>query len=74
MGIAVNLDKELVDMAKAYSVVESRSTPKQIEYWAKLGRMAEDNPDLTFHDIKGILLGLEDIRSGRVSKYVPGER
>ena len=35
MGIAVNLNSELVNLARSYSGVERRSLPKQIEHWAK---------------------------------------
>jgi hypothetical protein len=71
MSIAVNLDNELVNIARSYSHVESRSIPKQIEHWAKIGRIAEENPDLSYDTIKNILLGLEDIKMGNVQKYDP---
>jgi hypothetical protein len=71
MGIAVNLDQELVSIARSYSGAESRSVPKQIEHWAKIGRIAEENPDLSYSAIKKILLGLEDLRLGNVQKYDP---
>jgi hypothetical protein len=45
MGVAINLDTQLVNTAKAYSTAQSRSVPKQIEHWAKIGRIAEENPD-----------------------------
>ena len=45
MGLSVNLDQELVKSAQAYSVVLSRSVPKQIKFWARIGRVAKDNPD-----------------------------
>lgn len=72
MGISVNLDKALVDAARSYSKVESRSVPKQIEYWARIGRIAEENPDLSYEVIKGILLGIEDVNNGNVEEYRPG--
>ena len=72
MGIVINLDKELVDTARSYSVVQDRSIPKQIEHWAKIGRIAEDNPDLCYSMIVDILFGLEDMRSGNVEKYQKG--
>ncbi len=72
MGISVNLDNELVNSARSYSTVQSRSVPKQIEHWAKIGRIAEENPDLTYADIKGILLGLEDVKNGQLKEYHPG--
>jgi hypothetical protein len=69
MGIAVNIDNSLVKTAKAYSTVEHRSVPKQIEHWAKIGRIAEENKDLTYYDIKEILLGIADIEAGNTEEY-----
>ena len=56
----INLPDDLVEKAKKYANVYSRSTPKQIEYWAKIGKACEDNPDLPFEFIKGILLSKEE--------------
>ncbi len=72
MGISINLARELVDVARAYSNVQSRSVPKQIEHWAKIGRIAEENADLSYDDIRGILLGLEDIKNGNIEEYRAG--
>lgn len=72
MGISVNLDAKLVEAARSQCEVMSRSVTKQIEHWAKVGHIAEDNPDLTYSQIKAILLGLEDVRSGNVEVYKRG--
>ncbi len=72
MSIAVNLDEKLVNDARSQSKVLSRSVTKQIEHWAKIGHIAEDNPDLTYSQIKNILLGLEDYNAGNVEKYKRG--
>ena len=72
MSIAVNLDEKLVNEARAQSKVMSRSITKQIEHWAKIGHIAEDNPDLTYYQIKDILLSLEDFHSGNVEEYKRG--
>lgn len=71
MGISVNLDNELVNIARSYSGAESRSVPKQIEHWAKIGRIVEENHDLSYDVIKSILLGLEDLKIGNVQEYDP---
>lgn len=42
--------------AKRYAVIEHRSLPKQIEYWSRIGKIAEENPDLPFAMIRDILL------------------
>ncbi len=71
MGITVNLDNQLVENARIYSAVQSRSIPKQIEYWARIGKIVEENPELRYDSIKDILLGLEDVKSGNLEAYDP---
>ena len=73
MSIAVNLDDKLVKEARKQSKVLSRSVTKQIEHWAKIGHIAEDNPDLTYTQIRDILLGLEDHQSGNTEEYKRGK-
>ncbi|SMN02127.1 hypothetical protein SPONL_574 [uncultured Candidatus Thioglobus sp.] len=50
----------------------NRSTPKQIEYWARIGKIADENPDLPLGFIKGILVGMEEVKAGDVSEYTFG--
>ncbi|MGM0365067.1 MAG: TA system antitoxin ParD family protein [Actinomycetota bacterium] len=45
----------------------------QVEYWAFIGKIAEDNPDLSYSVIKEILLGREQLREGLGTEYVFGE-
>lgn len=56
MGTKIKLSDHLIKEAKRYSIAYSRSTPKQIEHWAKIGKIAEENPDLTFNFIQDILI------------------
>ena len=60
MSINVKLPEMLVDQAKRYGQVQHRSVPKQIEYWSKIGKIAEENPDLPFSMIREILLADQD--------------
>jgi hypothetical protein len=70
MAISVRLDEAFVDDVRVYAEAASRSVPKQIEYWAKIGRIAEDNPDLPFSFIQEILLAKSEIDNGRMKSYV----
>ena len=45
MATSVRLDDDFVSDAQLYAKVSKRSTPKQIEHWAEIGRIVEDNPD-----------------------------
>ena len=69
MSTAVRISKDLVEEAKVFSKVESRSITGQIEHWAKIGKIAEDNPDLTFKFIKEILVGVEELENGQGIEY-----
>jgi hypothetical protein len=72
MSIAVRVSSKLVTEAKKYSKIENRSVTGQIEYWAKIGKYAEENPDLTYSLIKEIIVGLAELESGETSEYTFG--
>lgn len=46
--VSIRLDQKLVDKAAIMAKALHRTTPKQIEHWARIGEMMEDNPDLTY--------------------------
>lgn len=56
MSVNVKLPESLVNQAKQYAQIEHRSVPKQIEYWSRIGKIAEENPDLTFDMIRQIMI------------------
>ena len=66
---AVKLSGEIVSAANKYGAVYSRSIPKQIEHWVKIGRIAEDNPDLPYSFIKDVLLSLEEAKNEKPVPY-----
>ena len=69
MSTAVRISHKLVDDAKVISKVENRSVTGQIEYWAKIGKIAEENPTMSFQLIKEILFGLEELDRGKGIDY-----
>ncbi|MCK5035248.1 MAG: hypothetical protein KAS73_05080 [Candidatus Sabulitectum sp.] len=69
MTTAVRVSENLVREAKLVSRVENRSITGQIEYWAKIGKCAEENPDLTYRLIKEILIGIEELNQGECTEY-----
>lgn len=56
MGIPIRIDETIYNEAKKVAAAEFRSIPNQIEYWAKIGKCALDNPDLPIEFIKDVLL------------------
>ena len=58
-----------MEEARRHAALNSRSSPKQIEYWSKIGKIAEEKPDLPYSMIRGIQLGLHEIEEGQLSEY-----
>jgi len=73
MSKTIRISDELIRNARLYSRVDNRSVTGQIEHWAKIGRCAEENPDLTYSLIKEILVGLEELDQGEYSEYKFGQ-
>ena len=69
MATAVRISDKLVNEARKFSRIDHRSLTGQIEYWAKIGKCAEENPELTYTLIKEILLGIEELEQGEKSEY-----
>ena len=73
MATAVRISGELVKEAKIFSRIDHRSLTGQIEHWARMGKCAEENPDLTYSLIKEILVGIEELEHGEKSEYKFGK-
>ena len=69
MTTAVRITDELVREAKIFSKIDKRSLTGQIEHWARIGKCAEENPDLTYSLIKEIFIGLAELEQGESSEY-----
>lgn len=64
-NVAVPISGNLIEEAKLYGKAQDRSITKQIEHWIKLGKCAEDNPDLTLSFIKVIKRRMEQLKEGK---------
>ena len=69
MAVSVALSDSLVKDAKIHAVAMTRSASKQIEHWAKIGKIAEENPDLSFQFLKDILISREQVKAKETSEY-----
>lgn len=64
----IRLNSSLVAAAEREAMFQKRSTPKQIEYWADLGRAVERVIDLT--DVFAVLQGLKRLKLENVESPV----
>ncbi|OFZ69790.1 MAG: hypothetical protein A2Z01_05410 [Betaproteobacteria bacterium RBG_16_58_11] len=73
MGMPVRIDEELYAQAKSEAVAEHRTIAGQIEFWAKVGRTALDNPDLPVSFIAESLISMAEPRNS-ATPFVPRSR
>lgn len=73
MGLPVRIDETLYEQAKAEAQAEHRTIAGQIEFWAKLGRAALDNPDLPISFVAESLVSLAEPRA-QATPFVPRSR
>ncbi|HJD44881.1 MAG TPA: ParD-like family protein [Candidatus Paenalcaligenes intestinipullorum] len=66
---SVRLDQDLVQQASIMGKALSRSTPKQIEHWAKLGKIMEDNPDLPYEFVRNALIAQAEKEACELEAY-----
>ncbi|MFN7097150.1 MAG: ParD-like family protein [Gammaproteobacteria bacterium] len=63
MSVAIRINQEIYEEAKKVAKAECRSIPGQVEFWARIGKCALDNPDLPIEFIKELLLAKYQDRS-----------
>ncbi|MGE3919743.1 MAG: ParD-like family protein [Gammaproteobacteria bacterium] len=63
MGIPIRIDESIYNDAKRVASAECRSIPNQIEFWAKIGKCALDNPDLPIEFIRELLISKNQDKS-----------
>lgn len=63
MGIPIRIDETIYNEAKKVASAECRSIPGQIEFWAKVGKCALDNPELPTDFVRDLLISKNQSRS-----------
>ncbi len=69
MSATVRVSENLMCEAGIYGKSDNRSAEDQIVHWIRIGKCAEENPDLTYELIREILIGMEELEQGKYSEY-----
>ncbi|MCL4485742.1 MAG: ParD-like family protein [Nitrospirae bacterium] len=72
MSMPVRIEDSLYQQAKAASQGEHRTIAGQLEFWAKVGKAALDNPDLPIEFVSELLVSKKEDRSS-LSSFKPGQ-
>lgn len=74
MGVSIRIDETVYNAAKKVARAECRSIPNQIEFWAKVGKCALDNPDLPIEFLTELLMSKQSHRSLAEPFHFEGKR
>lgn len=66
---SIRLDQHLIDKATIMAKALNRTAPKQIEHWAKIGEMMEDNPDLPYEFLRQAIIAQAEREAGKLESY-----
>ncbi len=66
---SIRLDRELIDDATIMARALNRTPPKQIEHWAKIGKIMEDNPDLPYEFVRQAIIAEAERAAGKLENY-----
>ena len=69
MSHSVQLSDQLYEDARRHASVSSRTVPKQIEYWSRIGKMADENPDLPYAFIKAALASKQEAEDALLTPF-----
>lgn len=69
MSHQVELSNEFWNAARRHAGLNGRSITAQIEYWSRIGRIAEDNPDHPYGFIEGAMLSRQEVDDGELTDY-----
>jgi hypothetical protein len=72
MSMPVRIDDELYDQAKSAAKGECRTIAGQLEFWAKVGKAALDNPDLPVEFVRELMIARQEDRK-QLGTFVPGQ-
>ena len=72
MGMPVRIEDELYEQAKLASKGECRTIAGQLEFWAKVGKAALDNPDLPTEFVRDLLIARAEDKK-QLTAFVPGQ-
>jgi len=72
MSMPVRIDQQLYEEAKIASKGECRTISGQLEFWAKVGKAALDNPDLPIEFVRDLMVAKAEDRN-QLATFEPGQ-
>jgi len=67
--VTIQLSNDIMLEAGKYASVYTRSVSMQIEHWARIGKITEENSDLPYAFIEDVLIGKAELDNGDVTPF-----
>jgi hypothetical protein len=67
--ISVTISESLAQAAISEAKICHRTIDSQIDHWAKIGKIAEENPDLSFEFINAALQARNEVLTKQTEPY-----
>lgn len=71
---SIRLDQKLIEKATIIAKALDRTPSKQIEHWAKIGKLMEDNPYLPYEFVRQAIIAKAEREAGKLEAYDFGEQ
>lgn len=68
--ISITLSESLAQAASVQAEIHQRTLDKQIDHWVKIGKIVEENPDLSFEFIQTILTARKEALDDQTESYL----
>ncbi|MDX8413743.1 MAG: ParD-like family protein [Mariprofundales bacterium] len=72
MSMPVRINDDLYQQAKNVSKSECRTIAGQLEFWAKVGKAALDNPDLPIEFVRDLMVAKAESRE-QLTTFKPNQ-
>ncbi len=66
---SIRLDQDLINKATIMAKALNRTAPKQIEHWAKIGKIMEDNPELPYEFVRQAIIAQAEKEAEALENY-----
>ncbi|KAE8177098.1 TA system antitoxin ParD family protein [Photobacterium carnosum] len=66
---SIRLDQELIAKATIKAKALNRTASKQIEHWAKIGAIMEENPEVSYAFVKQAIMAKAEKEIGQLESY-----
>ena len=67
--LSIRLEQIMIEEAAIMAKALNRSTAKQIEHWVKIGKIMEENPELSYEFVHAAIISKAEKEANKLESY-----